>query len=64
MGTVYFPIRIVNNSSTLIDNIFIDSSSSYTIKLSINWPSDHDSLLITINNVAVPNGSIKLGILG
>jgi hypothetical protein len=55
MGTVCFPTRIVNNSATLIDNIFIDNRRSYTIKPRINGLSNHDAQLIILNNVPVLN---------
>jgi hypothetical protein len=42
-STVYFPMRTVNNSTTLIDNIFIYNRSHYTIKPCINGLSDHDA---------------------
>jgi len=42
ISTMYFPMRTVNNSATLIDNIFIDNKRHYTIKPCINGLSDHD----------------------
>jgi hypothetical protein len=54
MGTVYFPTRIVNNSATLIDNIFINNRRSYIIKPCIDWLLDYDAQLIILNNVLVP----------
>jgi hypothetical protein len=41
IGTVDFPTRITNSSSTLIDNIFIDGMNTYTVKSHINGLSDH-----------------------
>jgi hypothetical protein len=55
MSTVCFPTRTVNNSATLIDNIFIDSRRNYTIKPCINGLSDHDAQLIIFNNVPISN---------
>lgn len=54
-GAVCFPTRIVNNSATLLENIFIDNTICYTIKLCINGLSDHDAQFIIFNNVPVPN---------
>jgi hypothetical protein len=51
--TVNFATRIQNNSSTAIDNIFVDNirlNSSSTSPI-INDLSDHDAQLLTINNV-------------
>jgi len=53
-NTVYFPTRTVNNSATLLDNIFIDNRRHYTIKPCINGLSDHDAQLITLNNISLP----------
>jgi hypothetical protein len=55
--TVYFPIRIVNNSATLIDNIFIDIRRNYSIEPCINRLSDHDAQLITFKNCIESNNS-------
>jgi len=54
-STVYFPTRIVNNSATLIDNIFIDSRRKFIIKPFINGLSDHDAQLLIINIPGVPS---------
>jgi exonuclease III len=58
IGTVYFPTRILNNSVTLIDNIFIDRRN-YTIKSCINGLSDHDAQLITLNNFSLQVSDIE-----
>jgi hypothetical protein len=58
-GTVFFPTRIVNNSATLIDNIFIDNRRGYLIKPCINGLSDHDDQLIICNNIPVLNRTLK-----
>jgi len=49
IDTVFFPTRIVNNSASLIDNIFIDNRS-YTIEPCMNGLSDHDSQILTLLN--------------
>ena len=51
--TVNFATRIQNESSTAIDNIFVDNNilgSTITLPL-INGLSDHDAQLLTINNI-------------
>jgi hypothetical protein len=58
-GTVCFPTRIVNNSATLIDNIFIHNRRGYLIKPCINGLSDHDVQLIICNNIPVLNRALK-----
>ncbi|PNF30772.1 hypothetical protein B7P43_G06180, partial [Cryptotermes secundus] len=52
-STVNFPTRVQNNSSSAIDNIFIDNSKlrDYTVGPFINGLSDHDAQLIEINNI-------------
>ena len=52
-STVHFPTRIVNNSISIIDNIFIDNKSNYTIQPCINGLSDHDAQLPTLNNFSL-----------
>ena len=52
IGTVDFPARITNTSTTMIDNIFIDGSSNYTIKPHINGLSDHDAQLLVVQKFA------------
>jgi hypothetical protein len=42
IGTVNFHTRIVNNSRTAIDNIYIHRNRTYTISPIINGLSDHD----------------------
>jgi hypothetical protein len=54
MDTVSFLTRSVNNSATLIGNIFIDIKRAYTINHGL---SDHDAQLITLDTVPVPNRS-------
>jgi hypothetical protein len=53
LHTVNFATRTQNESSTVIDNIFVDNSrlqSSSTSPL-INGLSAHDAQLLTINNI-------------
>jgi exonuclease III len=45
-STVNFLMRIINCSSTAIDNIFIDLSSKFTINPHINGLLDHDAQLL------------------
>jgi hypothetical protein len=51
--TVNFATRIQNNSSTAIDNIFVDNSRLKTSSTSpvINGLSDYDAQFLTINNI-------------
>ena len=51
---VHFPTRIVDNSKSMIDNIFIDASRNYVIEPCINGLSDHDAQLLFISNVFLP----------
>ena len=55
MSTVYFPTRIVDNSISMIDNIFIDVSRNYTLEPYINGLSDHDAQVITTDNACALN---------
>jgi hypothetical protein len=59
---VHFPTRIQNESSTVVDSIFIDTPkiNDYTILSIINWLSDHDSQTIIIRdiNFQIQNGQI------
>jgi hypothetical protein len=60
--TVNFATRIQNDSSTTIDNIFVDSigfSSSSTSPI-INGLSDHDAQYLMINNIAAASNLISL----
>jgi exonuclease III len=59
IGTVHFPTRIVHNSATLIDNIFIDNRRNYTIKQCINGLPDHDAQLITLNQFGLQISTIE-----
>jgi hypothetical protein len=51
-STVTFPTRIATNSSTLIDNIYIDiNSCNFTVYPLINGLSDHDAQIIELTNL-------------
>jgi hypothetical protein len=51
IGTVNFPTRIVKESRTAIDNIYIRKTRNYTIISVINGPEDHDAQVILISNI-------------
>jgi hypothetical protein len=59
MGTVSFPTRITNTSSSAIDNIFVDKRSNYPIKPYVNGLSDHDAKLLILNNLVQPVSTNK-----
>jgi hypothetical protein len=50
---IHFPTRIQNQSSTIIDNIFIDirKITNYTISPLYNGVSDHDAQLLRVKDV-------------
>ena len=51
-STVTFPTRIATNSSTLIDNIYIDiNCCNFTVYPLINGLSDHDAQVIKLSNL-------------
>ena len=52
-GIVQFPTRTHSQSSTAIDNIFLDTCNitNYTISPLYNGLSDHDAQLLTLNDV-------------
>jgi exonuclease III len=56
-STVTFPTRILGNSSSLLDSIFINTSKykDYTICPVINGLSDHDAQIITLDNILFQN---------
>ena len=58
---INFPTRIALNSSTAIDNFFIDISiiGKYELYPLINGLSDHDAQVLVINNILKP---IKIAI--
>ena len=51
VSVINFPTRIKNNSSTTIDNIFLDVSKlgTYTTYPMVNGLSDHDAQLLELN---------------
>jgi len=53
-STVNFPTRIINDTSNVIDNIFIDLSRNFTINPLINGLSDHDAQLLKLENIIAP----------
>jgi hypothetical protein len=53
VGTVSFPTRKTNASSTAIDNIFITKTKNYTIYPHINGLSDHETQVILIENTVL-----------
>jgi len=54
---VNFPTRITKNTSTAIDNIFIDKTknSDYTVESIINGLSDHDAQELVLHNTKIIN---------
>jgi hypothetical protein len=55
-NTVEFPTRIGNNSSSLIDNIYIDISTfTFSVYPLISGLSDHDGQIIYLSNIYYPN---------
>ena len=51
-STVKFPTRICNNSSTLIDNIYINTNSlNFSVHPVTNGLSDHDAQVINLFNI-------------
>lgn len=59
-STVQSPPRIRNNSTSAIDNTFIDkvNNDKYAICLFINGLSDHNAKIITIHNI-IPQNQIS-----
>jgi len=62
LSTVKFPTRIFNNSSTLIDNIYINMNRYTLISPLINGLSDHDAqiLKLTYNSGTTSKRSFSL----
>jgi hypothetical protein len=54
---VDFSTRITKNTSTAIDNIFIDKTKNndYTIEPTINGLSDHDAQVLVLHNIKIIN---------
>jgi hypothetical protein len=59
IGTVNFPTRTTNTSSSAIDNIFVDKGRNYIIKPYINGLSDHDAQLLISNDTVQKVNSTK-----
>jgi hypothetical protein len=55
MSIVNFPARIQHNSSTAIDNFFIDCTmvGNYSVKPVINGLSDHDAQVVTFHSLSL-----------
>jgi hypothetical protein len=60
-SAVTFPTRISNNSSTSIDNIFIDKTKNadYSIIPISNKLSDHDAQVMLLHNTDIPTQQVK-----
>jgi hypothetical protein len=58
-NTVHFPTRIIKNSATLIDNIFINNKRKYNVRQCVNGLSDHDAQFITIKYDTVAKGTYR-----
>ena len=55
-STVTFPTRITSNTSTLIDNIYVNvDSCKYKVFPFINGLSDHDAQIMEILNIYYVN---------
>ena len=59
IGTVSFPTRTTNTSSSAIDNIFVDKGRNYTIKPYINGLSDHNAQILILNDMVQKVNSTK-----
>jgi hypothetical protein len=64
-STVNFPTRTQGNSTTAIDNIFIDIAKrdSYSICPIINGLSDHDAQSITFNAINLKSHTIQFKVI-
>jgi mitochondrial fission protein ELM1 len=51
IGMVNFSSRILKDSRTAIDNIYIHKTRNYTINPVINGLSDHDAQMITMDSI-------------
>jgi hypothetical protein len=53
LAIVHFPTRVQNQSSTKVDNIFIDihKSRNYTVQPLHNGLSDHDAEVLIVKDV-------------
>jgi hypothetical protein len=61
-SVIDFPMRIHNNSNTLIDNIFINKfkNENYSVYSLINGLSDHDAQLLSLSDIVVPDDRNEL----
>jgi len=61
-SVIDFPMRIHNNSNTMIDNIFINKvkNENYSVYSLINGLSDHDALVLSFSDITVPNDRNEL----
>jgi exonuclease III len=53
-GTVTFPTRKTNVSTSAIDNIFIGRTKKYTMYPFTNGLSDHEAQILVIDNIVLP----------
>jgi hypothetical protein len=54
ISTVNFPTRIVKDSRTAIDNIYIHKTRNFSINPLINGLSDHDGQMIVVDSIMSP----------
>ena len=54
IGTVSFPTRKTNASTSAIDNIFIARNKNYTIYPFLNGLSDHEAQILAMENIVLP----------
>jgi len=63
-STVYFPTVVQNESTTAIDNIFVDTSKlpNYVVSPLYTGLSDHDAHLITLSDtdIKIQNSKFKI----
>jgi exonuclease III len=53
--TVHFPTRTTAKTSSLLDNFFIDKSSTFTMEPHINGLSDHDAQVLMLQLKPMPD---------
>ena len=61
VSVINFPTRIKNNSSTTIDNIFLDTTTlgKYTVCPVVNGLSDHDAQMLELHVGNLNNNKLK-----
>ena len=61
---VDFSTRVTTNTSTSIDNIFIDKTknSDYTVEPIINGLSDHDAQELVLHNIKITNRKTQFSV--